>query len=52
MEGLLTIFFFFLIIYHSYEGVRLFTCEKPYGIFVKISDCVVGDFPELDLEEL
>jgi dynactin complex subunit len=51
-DGRLYIFIFNYQYFCSFEGTRLFTCEKQFGIFVKINDCVTGNFPEVDLEDL
>ena len=36
----------------SFNGVSYFTCPNKYGMFLRASEINVGDFPELDFDEI
>ena len=36
----------------SFNGVQYFQCPNKYGMFIRASDISVGDFPELDIDEI
>lgn len=36
----------------SIKGYNYFQCPLKYGIFVRPSEIVIGDFPEADLDEI
>lgn len=36
----------------TFNGVKYFECLAKYGIFVRPDEINVGDYPELDIDEI
>ena len=36
----------------TFNGVSYFQCSHKYGIFARPSEITIGDFPELDIDEI
>ena len=36
----------------SINSVKYFDCPSKYGLFLRPSEIIVGDFPDLDIDEL